>query len=594
MKLETVLNNTSFYQTQLERYQLQLQAANKRLIFLGTARLTVFVSTALGLYFTFGNPILFGAIGLVGIVAFLILVAKTTDARVLKLTFQKLVEINTKELMVLQGDWSPFPDGSSYKNGQHPFSSDMDLFGQQSIFQLINRTVSKKGEKLLVNNLLNGVSDVETVNEAIAEFSTKMEWCQQFLAAGMVQYADSEEKTITKLKEIEAANIQVAKWGQWLLPILFTSAVVLYALNIISGQYFGIFVVLELSFIGLNFKKTSALCDRVADYEKTIALYANRIEQYQQLQISSPKMLELREKNFGSKSDLIMSLRELEKIQKRMSYRMNLLVGTILNMCVAWDFRVICQWEEWRQKYQSQLPEVEEHLTEMEVWISGAIYHYNFPETTFAHFNQTDEVDIIGLGHPFIPSSKRVLNDVKYAENEQFYIITGPNMAGKSTFLRSIGWALISANAGFPIMAKTCSMPRMKLYTSMRNTDDLKEESSYFYAELVRLRFIVDAIESGEKIFIILDEILKGTNSKDKELGSAGLMRKLANLHARGIIATHDLSLCNLANENKSFSNYYFDSTIDKDELHFDYLLRQGTCKNMNASFLLQKMRLVD
>lgn len=594
MKLETVLNNSSFYQTQLERYQLQLQTANKRLILLGTARLTVFVSTALGLYFTFGSAILFGAIGFFGIVAFLILVAKTTYARVQKLTFQKLVEINTKELLVLKGDWSPFPDGSIYKNGQHPFSNDMDLFGQQSIFQLINRTVSKKGEKLLVNNLLNGVSDVETVNEAIAEFSTKMEWCQQFLAAGMVQYADSEEKTIIKLKEIEAANIQVAKWGQWLLPILFTSAVVLYALNIISGTYFGLFVVLELSFIGMNFKKTNALCNRVADYEKTIALYANRIEQYQQLQISSPKMLELREKNFGSKSDLIMSLRSLEKIQKRMSYRMNLLVGTILNMCLAWDFRVICQWEEWRQKYQAQLPEVEEHLTEMEVWISGAVYHYNFPETTFAQFNETNEVEIIGLGHPFIPFKKRVLNDVKYADDEQFYIITGPNMAGKSTFLRSIGWALISANAGFPIMAKTCSMPRMKLYTSMRNTDDLKEESSYFYAELVRLRFIVDAIESGEKIFVILDEILKGTNSKDKELGSAGLMRKLANLHARGIIATHDLSLCNLANENKAFTNYYFDSTIDKDELHFDYLLRQGTCKNMNASFLLQKMRLVD
>ena len=588
------MNNSSFYQTQLERYQLQLQAANKRLILLGTARLTVFVNTALVLYFIFGNPILFGAIGLIGIIAFLILVSKTTDARALKLTYQKLVEINTKELMVLKGDWSPFPDGSSYKNGQHPFSSDMDLFGKQSIFQLINRTVSKKGEKLLVNNLLNGVSDVETVNEAIAEFSTKMEWCQQFLAAGMVQYADSEEKTITKLKEIEAANIKIAKWGQWLLPILFVSAVVLFALNIISGNYFGLVVILELSFIGMNFKHTNALCNRVADYEKTIALYANRIEQYQQLPLSSPKMLELREKNFGSKSDLIMSLRALEKIQKRMSYRMNLLVGTILNMCLAWDFRVICQWEEWRQKYQSQLPEVEEHLTEMEVWISGAIYHYNFPETTFAHFNKTDEVDISGLGHPFILSEKRILNDVKYAKNEQFYIITGPNMAGKSTFLRSIGWALISANAGFPIMAKNCSMPRMKLYTSMRNTDDLKEESSYFYAELVRLRFIVDAIESGEKIFVILDEILKGTNSRDKELGSAGLMRKLANLHARGIIATHDLSLCNLANENKSFSNYYFDSTIDKDELHFDYLLRQGTCKNMNASFLLQKMRLVD
>ena len=546
------------------------------------------------MYFSFGNIPVFSAIGTVGFIAFLFLVAKTTDARVLKLTKQKLVEINRKEIQVLNGDWSAFPDGSSYKNGQHSFSSDMDLFGQQSIFQLINRTVSKKGEKLLVNNLLNGVTDVDVVNEAIIEFSTKMEWCQQFLAAGMVQYAESEEKTLTKLKEIEAANIRVAKWGQWLLPLLFLSAAVLYSLNVIPGAAFGIFVVLELSFIGMNFKKTHALCNKVADYEKTVALYANRIEQYQQLKMSSPLMNELREKNFGSNSDLLISLRSLEKIQKRMGYRMNLLVGTFLNVCVAWDFRMICQWEEWRLKYQTLLPEVEEHLTEMEVWISGAIYHFNFPETTFAKFHDSAKIDILGLGHPFIPAKKRVLNDVKYAENEQYYIITGPNMAGKSTFLRSIGWALISANAGFPIMAQSCSMPRLKLFTSMRNADDLKEESSYFYAELVRLRFIVDAIEKGENVFVILDEILKGTNSRDKEQGSAGLMRKLAKLSSRGIIATHDLALCNLAAENTAFVNYYFDSTIDKDELHFDYLLRQGTCKNMNASFLLKKMQLVD
>lgn len=588
------MSNSSFYINQLERYQLDLQAANRRLIFLGSARLLTFGLTTISMYLSFGNISLFSGFGVIGFVLFLFLVAKTTDARVLKLTKQKLVEINSKEINVLKGDWSAFSDGIKYKNGQHPFSSDMDLFGQQSIFQLINRTVSRKGEELLVNHLLNGVKDTEVVNEAISEFSKKMEWCQHFLAAGMVQFSESEEKTITKLKEIEAANMKVAKWGQWLLPLLFFLAVVLFSLGIISGNLFAIVVVLELSFIGMNFKKTNALCTRVADYEKTIALYANRIEQYQQLQMDSQKMIDLREQNFGSKSDLIMSLRSLEKIQKRMGYRMNLLVGTILNICLAWDFRVICQWEEWRLKYQSQLPEVEEHLTEMEVWISGAIYHYNFPETTFAQFNDSEKVEIIGLGHPFIPTKKRVLNNVKYAKDEQFYIITGPNMAGKSTFLRSIGWALISANAGFPIMAKSCSMPPMKLFTSMRNTDDLKEESSYFYAELLRLRFIVDAIEAGEKIFVILDEILKGTNSKDKELGSAGLMRKLVYLNSRGIIATHDLSLCNLAQENKAFSNYYFDSSIEKDELHFDYLLRQGTCKNMNASFLLKKMRLVD
>jgi DNA mismatch repair ATPase MutS len=173
-------------------------------------------------------------------------------------------------------------------------------------------------------------------------------------------------------------------------------------------------------------------------------------------------------------------------------------------------------------------------------------------------------------------------------------MITGPNMAGKSTYLRSVGWTIISANAGFPVMAKKCRIPRLKLYTSMRNADDLSGSSSFFHAELSRLRFIVDSIESGEKVFVILDEILKGTNSIDKERGSVGFLKKLARLNARGIIATHDLSLCRLSDENEEFSNRYFDSTIQDEELSFDYKIREGVCQNMNASFLLKKMGLVE
>ncbi|EPB65923.1 dephospho-CoA kinase [Ancylostoma ceylanicum] len=164
-------------------------------------------------------------------------------------------------------------------------------------------------------------------------------------------------------------------------------------------------------------------------------------------------------------------------------------------------------------------------------------------------------------------------------------------MAGKSTYLRSVGLAIISANAGFPVLAASCSIPEIQLYSSMRTSDDLSVESSYFHAELTRLRFIMDAIESGKKVFVILDEILKGTNSRDKEIGSAGFLDKLRKIGAKGIIATHDLSLTELALKTPSFRNVYFDSTIDGEELYFDYKVREGVCQNMNASFLLKKMR---
>ena len=167
-------------------------------------------------------------------------------------------------------------------------------------------------------------------------------------------------------------------------------------------------------------------------------------------------------------------------------------------------------------------------------------------------------------------------------------------MAGKSTYLRSLGLTFVFSNAGFPVLAKSCKIPKLKLFSSMRTSDDLTVESSYFHAELIRLRFIMDAIENGENIFIILDEILKGTNSKDKEIGSARFLQKLKRLNARGIIATHDLSLCDLANNDSTFRNMCFDSIIEGENLSFDYRINEGVCKNMNASFLLKQMKLVD
>lgn len=186
-----------------------------------------------------------------------------------------------------------------------------------------------------------------------------------------------------------------------------------------------------------------------------------------------------------------------------------------------------------------------------------------------------------------------VTNDFQLRSSEQFVIVTGPNMAGKSTFLRSVGVNLALAKAGFSVVAKNFKFPKLKLYSSMRTADNLTEESSYFHAELIRLRFIVDAIDRGEKIFIVLDEILKGTNSKDKEEGSARFLKKLIALKSKGIIATHDLSLTTLANDEPKLKNQYFDSIIEGDNISFSYTIHDGVVKNMNASFLLEQMKLV-
>ena len=273
---------------------------------------------------------------------------------------------------------------------------------------------------------------------------------------------------------------------------------------------------------------------------------------------------------------------------------MNILVGIPLNMFFGWDLWQRLAIERWMEKNEMNLSIWEQTLSELEVYISGANLLFNYPQTVFATFSDQNELQFKNMTHPLLSSIKSVSNDLQMDDHNQFMILTGPNMAGKSTYLRAVGLIFVMANAGFPVFADSVKLPRMKLYSSMRTSDDLSNESSYFHAELTRLKFIMNALEKEQRIFILLDEILKGTNSKDKEEGSKRFLEKLQRMGAKGIIATHDLSLCALSNEHPAFSNGFFDSTIEGENLYFDYTWRKGVCQNMNASFLLKQMNLVD
>lgn len=582
----------AFYTEQIEQHTALLEKAQKRHRFYTFARLAAFLLVVLSWYFIGWGTIFLFVVSLEAVL-FIYLVNKWLDAKLEKEKEELYIALNRNELKVLSGDWSGFQDGSEFKSSQHPYAADMDLFGVKSVYQYINRTVLPIGSRRLAETLAVGAKDKKMNQKMILELSDNILWAQQFVVESKVYLRNEErQQSLDALKKAEF-DMNSVRLLRWILPFISITSVILYNLDLLSFLQLLMTGIIVLTIIGSQLKITNRWMHLLSNRSEKINALYKQLELFRTLELSSEEGVRYKELLFG-KTGMYEGMQELILLRRRAEYRMNAVVGVLLNYLFAWDLHLLSKSKKWHQQYSGELDRWEYYMAEIEVWISGAIYRFNRGKTCFSEQNPNGNFEIMGLGHPFVASEKQISNDFSLNMEGSFLIITGPNMAGKSTYLRSVGLAIISSNAGFPILAESCSIPEVQLYSSMRTSDDLTVESSYFHAELTRLRFIMDAIESGKQVFVILDEILKGTNSKDKEIGSAGFLRKLHKIGAKGIIATHDLSLTELANQNNSFRNVYFDSIIKEDELYFDYKVRNGVCQNMNASFLLKKMRLVD
>lgn len=580
-----------FYKEEEKKHLALLEQAKSKHRFFTIARLFSFLLIPLSWYLIGWSTLLLIVLTIETVV-FIYLVNKWLDAKLEKEKEELFIRLNQNELALLEGDWSNFEDGIEFKAGQHPFANDMDLFGPKSVFQYINRTVLPLGKERLATTLSVGAKDRVQNQNMIVELSQNIEWLQKFIVESKVYLKDeNRQHTLTKLKDFDFKG-SLFSILRWILPVISIVSIVLYNLDYIKSGHFLLIGLGVLIIIGFKVKLTNKWMNLLSDRSEKIAALAKQLKLFSELNLKSDHGKKYKEQLFGQ-SGMQEGLNELIVIRKRSEFRMNAIVGLLLNFLFAWDFHLLHKSKKWHARYAQSLDQWEADMAEIEVWISGAVYKYNRGATCFTEFNEQGNFNIQNLGHPFVPTSKQVCNNFELNKETSFLIITGPNMAGKSTYLRSVGLAIVSANAGFPVLAESCTMSQMELYSSMRTSDDLTVESSYFHAELTRLRFIVDAIESGKKVFVILDEILKGTNSKDKEQGSASFMLKLNKIGAKGIIATHDLSLTNLSNNTTEFKNVYFDSTITGDSLTFDYKIREGVCQNMNASFLLKQMKLV-
>jgi len=297
--------------------------------------------------------------------------------------------------------------------------------------------------------------------------------------------------------------------------------------------------------------------------------------------------------NHGKSASQITSY--LQKILNELDYSQNILVGFILDSFLLWDIRCIYRLDKWHKDYEGSISEWFEIIAEMDALISFANLNYNHPDWAFPMVKDSGQSFYAeDLGHPLILKEKRIGNKFSLNEKEKIVIITGANMAGKSTFLRTLGVNLILASQGSKVCASTFSFTPVRLFTHMRTSDNLMKDESYFYAELVRLKFMLDLLRDGENLFIIIDEILKGNNSIDKLNGSIELLKQLIQHPTHCVVATHDLKLTELSLDYPDvIKNQCFEVSLSDNELNFDYKLRDGVTSTMNATFLMRKMGII-
>lgn len=505
-----------------------------------------------------------------------------------------LKQINQDEIDFLKGE-KKFDEGKEFINPQHPFSYDLDLFGLQSIFQYINRTGTSLGKKQLAKDLqsINSEQKIKLRQEVIKELSENLAFRQKFQALALLANTDNQKDlAIKKWTEspIEKPH-KAIKYLFIIVPILFFISVIglFFELPFTSPRLSIFLFSLNLFLAGSLTKLITKEIGKSDQIANSLQQYSHMIEVFSSTAFTSDELNKL-QKELNEKQATL-AVKQLANIFEKLNTIANLFVFIALNGTIQYHFWVYKQLIQWKKNYKNDLWQWIEVIGKIESYNSFANYAYNHSTYTYPEIT-TNEITFHALGHPLINEKKRIKNSIDFTD-KQFYILTGSNMSGKSTFLRTIGINLVLGYAGAPIDCLSAKITPTPLWVSMRLTDSLSDSESYFYAEVKRLQKIVEEA-SQQPIFILLDEILKGTNSDDKKSGTIGVIEKLQKFNVKGMLATHDLEVCAISKKYEQvMANKRFEVEIIEDELHFDYLLKDGICENKNATFIMKKMQII-
>ncbi|PSL48967.1 MutS-like protein [Chitinophaga niastensis] len=587
------------YQQRIDQFQQAINKEKKLTAALSWARLLSFLVIIAGvvLFFRNGHEAFWWLLSGVGAISFMYFLLRYHKAQQKLQLLKTLLELNQKEWQQVTTWLSAFEDGNEFVDDSHDYSSDLDVFGPSSIFQYVNRTGTLSGKlqlaAILRNPLLEATAITDT-QEALKVLTPELEFRQLLTANAMLAKEEASDR-----REIDAwldmpfhfIHNKLVNVAIWLSPALVSAAIIF---NIITGQYYPLLIIIVLNWLllGSSQKQIMAQYRLMSHKERILDKFSILLHLIKTGSFQQSKLLH-EQQEIAREADV--ALRQLSRIGNAFDQRLNLLVATVFNSVMLYDLHCILRLERWKANHKKDISQWFGVIAQLEVWNSFATYAFNHPQFVYPQPQQdTMILETTALGHPLIPDIECVKNDGTAGKHDSFLIITGSNMSGKSTFLRSVGANLLLAMCGAPVCADSFSFTPMRIMTSMRIKDSIASHTSYFQAELLRLQHIIRYLKTGERVFILLDEILKGTNSEDKLSGSRSLIEHFLQYNCLGMIATHDLELGHLeATYPARIKNYCFESTIQHDRLYFDYRIREGIARNKNATFLMKQMEII-
>lgn len=519
---------------------------------------------------------------------------KITDALALKLVYEK-------EVAYQMGDYTKFDAGERYLQPTHPFTFDLDVFGQGSLFQRINRTISSGGSDYLAESLSGKWESLPTTEllkhieqrvEAIGELAKNEPFLSQFKAQGAEKPIDT-----AAVKEafgsIHALQIP-SYFGNPTFRILLYANLVGFYLSIFLSignfvpaflpLWWGIFNFFLATFC--THKYIKLVNEAISKLKDQVRGYVNMASLIEKQSFTAAHLCELK----ANLSGAMASFGQLERILQKIDNRSNEIGIVLFNCFGLLDITIVRHFLRWQRTYEPITDQWIGASSIFDALVSMATFRLNEDKAEEATVVGDNEVSYKArsIYHPFL-GEKAVRNNFDI-QNHEYYIITGANMAGKSTFLRTLGVNYILAMNGLPVFAEEMRVSVFRLFTNMRTTDDLTHGISYFNAELLRLKQLIASLDPNVPSLIILDEILKGTNSLDKLNGSRLFLEYISERNVTGVIATHDLELSKLEDENpQRFHNYSFEIELGTD-VTYTYKIGRGVARNQNATFLLKQI----
>ncbi len=587
-----------YYKQRVESLQIDLKLLFKKKTRLAWLRFAAISGIALGWYLLISFGLLYVIIsGILLLALFTRLVFADIKNKLSIAHYTHLISINEDELNALSFNYYHFDEGKAHTQKDHFYANDLDIFGHASLYQFLNRTSSEMGGNALASWLLHPASPqiIAERQLAIKELATQTNWRQELQAFGAAKKIKKE--TQTRLQNWFAEDNSFIDKKLWLIirylvPVLLLAVILLNITDVLSNYFRNYCLLVSAAFAFYVSKKVTPLHQQVSKMADELDVLSDSIQLIEETKFGSTYLQALQKEFKQDHGIASAKLKQLKKILERLDLRFNFVVFIPLDILLQWDLQQVIALEKWKRQNQKNVIAWFDTLGEFEAINSLGTLAFNqpgwcFPVLKAQHFFLSGNE----IGHPLIDPGKCVNNFIKIDHAGEIMLVTGSNMAGKSTYLRSIGVNVVLAMAGAPVCAKSFCLSPLQIMSSMRIADNLEESTSTFYAELKKLKTIIDKVNNNEKVFILLDEILRGTNSLDRHTGSEALIKQLIKRKAACVIATHDVELAKMKEQYpNNILNYHFDVQVSKDELYFDYLLKDGVCTSLNASILMRKI----